>query len=132
MAKIKFTKGELKKQRDALRQFQRYLPTLQLKKQQLQLEILRQIAILDEKNRLLNKKEQEACTWAGILHDPLADVSSFVKLTEVETRVINVAGVDVIIFAQARFPAAEYDLFTTPLWVDAGIEALRELASLKE
>ena len=37
--KIKHTKNELKAQRDALRRFERYLPTLQLKKQQLQLEV---------------------------------------------------------------------------------------------
>ena len=37
MAKIKLTKNELKAQRDALKRFQRYLPTLQLKKQQLML-----------------------------------------------------------------------------------------------
>ena len=35
MAKIKFTKTELKAQQDSLKQFVRFLPTLQLKKQQL-------------------------------------------------------------------------------------------------
>ena len=40
MAKIKLTKGEMKRQRDNLKQFKRYLPTLQLKKQQLQMKIL--------------------------------------------------------------------------------------------
>ena len=39
MAKIKFTKTELKSQQDALKQFVRFLPTLQLKKQQLQMEV---------------------------------------------------------------------------------------------
>ena len=39
MAKIKLTKNELKKQKDSLKRFLRYLPTLVLKKQQLQLEI---------------------------------------------------------------------------------------------
>ena len=39
MAKIKFTKTELKKQQDAQKQFVRFLPTLQLKKQQLQMEV---------------------------------------------------------------------------------------------
>ena len=39
MAKIKLTKNELKKQKDALKMYERYLPTLQLKKQQLQIEI---------------------------------------------------------------------------------------------
>ena len=37
---IKLTKNELKKQKDNLKQFQRYLPTLQLKKQQLQSVIM--------------------------------------------------------------------------------------------
>ena len=39
MAKIKYTKTEQKNQQDALKQFQRFLPTLQLKKQQLQQEV---------------------------------------------------------------------------------------------
>ena len=39
MAKIKLTKNELKVQKDALKMYQRYLPTLTLKKQQLQSEI---------------------------------------------------------------------------------------------
>ena len=39
MAKIKYTKTEQKNQQDALKQFCRFLPTLQLKKQQLQLEV---------------------------------------------------------------------------------------------
>ncbi|MFP4153920.1 MAG: V-type ATP synthase subunit D, partial [Alkalispirochaeta sp.] len=39
---VKLTKNELKKQKDALKRFQRYLPTLQLKKQQLQM-VIRQV-----------------------------------------------------------------------------------------
>ena len=39
MAKIKLTKNEQKKQKDALKMYTRYLPTLILKKQQLQIEI---------------------------------------------------------------------------------------------
>ncbi|MCL1857318.1 MAG: V-type ATP synthase subunit D, partial [Kiritimatiellaeota bacterium] len=40
MAKIKHTKTELKAQKDALSRFQKFLPMLQLKKQQLQAEIV--------------------------------------------------------------------------------------------
>ena len=39
MAKIKLTKNEQKVQKDALKMYKRYLPTLTLKKQQLQTEI---------------------------------------------------------------------------------------------
>jgi V/A-type H+-transporting ATPase subunit D len=55
MSKIKLTKGELKRQRDSLKQFQRYLPTLQLKKQQLQMKILEFRRILAEKQSGLEK-----------------------------------------------------------------------------
>ena len=37
---VKLTKNELKVQKDRLKQFQRYLPTLQLKKQQLQAVVM--------------------------------------------------------------------------------------------
>ena len=59
MGKIKLTKGELKRQRDALKQYQRYLPTLQLKKQQLQMEILYQVASI-EKQRQEEKAKQDS------------------------------------------------------------------------
>ena len=52
--KIKLTQGELKRQRDILRQYERYLPTLQLKKQLLQLEIVYQHSALHEEEEFLN------------------------------------------------------------------------------
>ena len=58
MAKIKLTKGELKKQRDSLKQFRRYLPTLQLKKQQLQMKILEARTTLNQKLSVFYKKEE--------------------------------------------------------------------------
>ena len=39
MAKVKLTKTAQKKERDNLKQYLRFLPTLQLKKQQLQMEM---------------------------------------------------------------------------------------------
>ncbi len=52
MPKIKLTKSELKTQRDSLKQFTRFLPTLQLKKQQLQLEARKSLERVE-----LNKKK---------------------------------------------------------------------------
>ena len=57
MAKIKLTKNELKVQKDALKMYRRYLPTLTLKKQQLQAEIrtieAKADAVRQEKQNLL-------------------------------------------------------------------------------
>lgn len=132
MAKIKLTKGELKKQRDSLRQFQRYLPTLQLKKQQLQIEILRWNAVLAEKTRLANTKNQAALVWAGLLTEASLTIESCIIPSEIILSSKNIAGVDLPVFEQAQFPPPEYDLFAVPAWADSAVDLLRELASLRE
>ena len=45
---VKLTKNELKVQKDRLKQFQRYLPTLQLKKQQQQAVVMQVTAQLEQ------------------------------------------------------------------------------------
>lgn len=131
MGKIKFTKGELKRQRDSLKQYERYLPTLQLKKQQLQLEILHQLSLLDEKSRILDKKIQQAQTWAGLLSEEAVDIKPLLAVNEIKSRLLNIAGVDIPIFIEASFLPADYDLFSAPLWLDLGVEALRGILALQ-
>lgn len=130
MAKIKLTKGELKRQRDALRQYQRYLPTLQLKKQQLQMEILHQLNLLDEKKRAEEAKRKAAQIWAGLLTDPV-EIKPFVIAEKIMTTPRNIAGTDLVVFARAEFKQPDYDLFTAPLWVDGAIETLRAVNTFR-
>ncbi|HQJ14856.1 MAG TPA: V-type ATP synthase subunit D, partial [Candidatus Omnitrophota bacterium] len=51
--------------------------------------------------------------------------------SEIVTSIKNVAGVDLPVFERAVFPEAEYDLFRVPPWVDNGLDALRELVSMR-
>ena len=129
--KIKLTQGELKRQRDALRQYERYLPTLQLKKQLLQLEILHQQSALKERKNSLSEKKKSAENWTGLLVEA-PDIRQWLIPQKIITAKKNVAGVDVPVFERVDFEPAEYDLFLTPLWVDAGVETLRDMVSLQE
>jgi len=132
MAKIRLPKGELKHQRDDLKQYQRYLPTLQLKKQQLQIEVLRQLSRLEERTHRHAQQQEEIYEWAGLLALGEAELTPLITPEEVYTGTRNIAGVDIPVYEEARFPDAAYDLFMTPLWVDRALEELRELISLKE
>jgi len=132
MSKIRLTKGELKMQRDALRQYERYLPTLQLKKQQLQLEILHQITLLDEKTKNLASKKNAALTWSSLLSEPGAELKLWLSPKKIITQEKNIAGIDMPVFEQAEFQAAEYDLFAMPLWVDNAIDILRTIVSWRQ
>ena len=64
MAKIKLTKNELKVQKDALKMYRRYLPTLTLKKQQLQAEIrtieVKAKAVRQEKEELSAESREKS------------------------------------------------------------------------
>lgn len=130
MPRIKLTKGELKKQRDALKQYERYLPTLQLKKQQLQLEILRQSVILEEKKRTQEKIRKSVISWIGLLEDPAISIKPYLVIEKITTGLRNIAGVDIPVYGKTEFSPAEYDLFIAPLWVDAAIDNLRDYISL--
>jgi V/A-type H+-transporting ATPase subunit D len=127
MAKIKFTKGELKRQRDALKQYKRFLPTLQLKKQQLQMEILHQYNLLAEKKSLYEKKKNAALVWAGLLYEEEKKCKGWLIPQEISTTTKNIAGVDLPVFNHLRFEQPVYDLFLMPLWVDNALEALKVL-----
>ncbi len=129
--KIKFSQGELKKQRDALRQYERYLPTLQLKKQQIQLEILHQQSALREREQSLSENRRLSEEWSGLLSE-VPMIRKWLKPGRVVTYRKNIAGVDIPVFDHVNFDPAEYDLFLMPLWLDAGLEALRELVSMLE
>jgi len=132
MAEVKLTKGELKKQRDALRQYERYLPTLQLKKQQLQMEILHQLNLLEEKKHLYAKKRELILSWTGLLGEAPEKLKTWITPENVITATKNIAGVDLPVFNHVEFPPVEYDLFLMPLWLDLGLDMLRALVILHE
>ena len=66
MARIKHTKTELKAQGDALKRYQRFLPMLQLKKQQLQLEIAAITARLEAVVRETAALQAAAEAWLAL------------------------------------------------------------------
>ncbi len=126
--KVKFTKGELKKQRDARERFERYLPTLQLKQQQLQMEVRRIESLLYRKEVELERLKEDMTSWVGILGFTGFDLSPWVRPKDVRTRTENIAGVSIPVLDRVEFAPVDYDLYSTPLWADLAVEKLRKLA----
>ena len=126
---VKLTKNELKKQKDALKRFQRYLPTLQLKKQQLQM-VIRQVE--QEYQNVVREKDQlrhDLMQWIGVFNDGL-DLTPYAEVERIEASSGNIAGIDIPVFDGLQFVDRRWDLVGMPPWVDAGVEALRSVLRL--
>lgn len=129
MAKLRLTKNELKKQKDALKRFQQYLPTLVLKKQQLQAEILKLHRQMEDLKQQKAYLKAEVYKWVDVFAEGI-EIEKFLALDEVITETGNIAGIDIPVFEKVTFKEAEYDFFTTPLWVDYGIETLKKMMTV--
>ncbi len=132
---VKLTKNEQKKQKDQLKQYERYLPTLQLKKQQLQV-VIRQIEA-----ELIQYKEKQAelvrsaQDWIGVfgensVFDADKQLDKLVQPDKIVRGQGNIAGVVIPVFQDLTFKDIDYSVEDYPLWVDKAVFLLRDSARI--
>ena len=130
---VKLTKNERKAQKDALKRFERYLPTLQLKKQQLQSVMLQLSAQLDALEAQRNAAIDGLDDWVAVFSENKALPRTLDTLVEPESVICgeeNIAGVIVPVFRALTFREIDYDPGEFPLWVDTAVVKLQEIAGL--
>ena len=126
--KIRLTRPELKRQRDALQRYERYLPMLKLKQQQLQLTIREVQANLRKAQADVEAALNVFQPYKAVLADRAGvNVADLAEPSEVRTSETNIAGVSIPVYEEAVFPRPEYSLFATPAWVDRTVADLRTL-----
>lgn len=133
MAKIKLTKTELKTQQDALKQYRRYLPTLQIKKQQLQQEIRLSRERLEENLREQKRLVESLAGWIALFGDDsmLQILQDGIRLERIRRGKMNIAGIMVPTFEGADFRMPELDPVMTPWYADDAAEALKQAVALR-
>lgn len=131
MARVPLSKSQLSREKENLAAYGRYLPALDLKRQQLmaaRAEARREIAALDA-------RIAEAVAAAGAAIPMLADrqvgLEGLVRLGEVRTGMRNVAGVRLPVVEHVGTIRAEYGWMVRPHWVDAVADRLVEAIGLK-
>ena len=130
MAKLKLTKNEQKAQKDALKMYQRYLPTLTLKKQQLQSEI----RTIEEKAKSVRSQkkalEEDFEKWISVFGEKDAFKPDMVTVKNIRKGFGNIAGVKIPVYEGADFGRGDYDLYSTPLWIDMAADRMEKALEL--
>jgi len=126
MAKIKHTKNELKVQRESLKRFERFLPMLVLKKQQLQSEIQAieaKLAELEEQDAVIRSS---LAPWISLLSEE-AGMSEAISIESVVLHEGNIAGINIPVLDKVSLKKSGYDLYTSPSWLDDAVSVMEQL-----
>ncbi len=130
---MKLTKTELRAQQVRLDQLLKYLPTLQLKKGLLQMEVFQAALEIEELHLSFGRKEEIVKGYAALFSDKNASqLFSSVNILEVEKKYENIAGVEIPIFEKVRFQEPTYALFDSPVWMESAAHGVRELLAERE
>ena len=131
MAKVAINKSSLAKQRTQLRLFQRFLPSLDLKRQQLLTEQKEAQRLLAEAERDVNELAQ---SLTGLM-EPLGaydiDLAGLVTIDSVIIEEQNIVGARLPIAREVKFKTAPYSMLAKPFWVDFLVEYLQKMCTLR-
>lgn len=132
--RLSLNKNSLKQQRDQLKLYKRFLPSLDLKRQQL-------LGAWKEARERLAEAEAEISDYRDSLDQMLPllgsstlrarDLSSLVRVQDVSIEEQNVVGAKVPVVRRIEFQRAEYSTLTLPFWVDQLVDNLEGLARLR-
>jgi V/A-type H+-transporting ATPase subunit D len=130
---LALNKTTLKQQRDQLKTYQRFLPSLDLKRQQLlaALKIAREqlIAIQPEYDSLTQRLTQ-LYPLLGSSTAATRNLSDLVKIREVRIGQENLLGTILPVAESVEFVTAQYSYQVMPFWVDLLVEILQRVAEL--
>ena len=133
VAEMKLTKTELRAQQLKFERLRKYLPTLQLKKAMLQMEVNQAQIEIEALAADFGVAHEKVAKYSALLTERSApDLFSAVTVHTVERSYENIAGVDIPIFENVQFEPATYSLFDTPVWFESAIGGIKELITARE
>ena len=126
MARTPLNKAELARKKRQLATYQRFLPSLDMKRKQLMAERQRARRRLAETRAALEDVNQRVAKQLPMLADEQVEVEGLVRVREVQLGTQNVVGVSLPVLRETTFEVAGYGYLAKPHWVDRAVELLQE------
>lgn len=124
-------KSALKQHRDHLTMYRRFLPSLDLKRQQLISEYQQAKAVLANTEREVEVFLDAQTDLLALLGASEQDLSGLTTLETTGIHEQNLLGVRLPVLDELTFQRAEYSMLAKPFWVDRLIEVLEEMTRLR-
>ncbi len=132
--RLSLNKNALKQQRDHLTMYRRYLPSLDLKRQQLlraHKEAQVQLAKLEVEIEAYGQSLENLLPSLGSSTIDPARLGTLVQVRKVLLDEENVVGAHIPVISAIEMERIEYSRLTVPFWVDQLVDGLEEVARLR-
>ncbi|MBU1220163.1 V-type ATP synthase subunit D [Myxococcota bacterium] len=130
--KVKLNKNSLREQNQNLKLYLEFLPTLELRKQQLQTEVRSSLDEINVAKKDLQTILDGAKSFSAKISGLLQQIKSSLIVEEISVDLVNVAGVKVPQFQAVRFRKLPYSLVATPWIFDSAMAFFESAVSKKE
>jgi V/A-type H+-transporting ATPase subunit D len=111
--------------------FERFLPSLELKRQQLTAEYKKALQVLAEAEQGAEQASRSLPALLPILGSVRMELSGLIRIRRVEVAEEDVLGLRLPTLRAVEFDTADYSLLATPFWLDDLVTCLKEVATYR-
>jgi len=131
VAKLQLSKSALSKERSALKTYQQFLPSLDLKRQELMSQRAKAKQVLAETKINLEKLSQTMAEQIPMLSNDKVDLTELVIVSNVDLERQNVMGAHLPVLTTVSVDIRPYSFLAKPHWVDGVAAKLKDLLTLR-
>jgi V/A-type H+-transporting ATPase subunit D len=131
---LALNKTTLKRQRDQAKLYRRFLPSLELKRQQLQAAwrtSKTELAKHQAEVRRVSTELQTLYPLIGGSTIDIAEMARWVRVAAIEMETENIVGTAVPKLGELRMKVDDYSRLVMPFWVDSLVVALKQMVQLR-
>ncbi|MCU0836594.1 MAG: V-type ATP synthase subunit D [Chromatiaceae bacterium] len=127
MARVSLSKSSLAKQNRDLQTYERYLPSLDLKRKQLIAERAKELTAQDETHAKIAGLRQRVRETLPMLANREIELDDLVRVRGARIEEENLLGTRLPVLAELDLVTRDYGLLAKPHWVDTLVVALSEM-----
>lgn len=131
MARLQLSKSSLSREQKNLATYQKFLPSLDLKRQQLMAERVKAVRSLAATHQEIEALRREVGDRLRMLSNEGVDLTDLAKLTDVRFGSENLVGTRLPTLEAIQVEVRPYALLGKPHWVDSVASALHDMLELR-
>ncbi len=131
MPRLLFSKSALQKEIAQLKRYQKFLPSLDLKRQQLIIQRNRQAVVLAKIVEQIEACRSAVAEFLPMISDQRIILNDLVSVASVSLAAENCVGVNLPVFQSIQINVKPYSIYAKPHWVDHTVKLLQQMIELQ-